>query len=144
MADPYAAIAQIDPFVQKRLAEVLELRAADPQQQTMLREYLSQIELPRGARALEIGCGTGSVCRALVEMLKIEVLGVDPSPVFISRAGELGHHLNGLTFAEDDGRSLDLPTPRSIWCCFTPRCRTSPSQSWPCARHIGSCSRMAG
>ena len=109
MADPYAAIAQTDPFVQQRLADVLELRAADPQQQMMVRAYLSEIKLPKGARALEIGCGTGAVCRALVELLKIEVLGVDPSPVFISRARELGHHLDGLTFAEDDGRSLDLP-----------------------------------
>ena len=109
MADPYAAIAQTDPFVQQRLADVLELRAADPQQQMMVRAYLSEIKLPKGARALEIGCGTGAVSRAVVELLKIEVLGVDPSPVFVARARELGHHLDGLTFAEDDGRSLDLP-----------------------------------
>jgi ubiquinone/menaquinone biosynthesis C-methylase UbiE len=109
MADPYAAIAQTDPFVQQRLADVLELRAADPQQQMMIRAYLSEISLPKGARALEIGCGTGAVSRAVVELLKIEVLGVDPSPVFVARARELGHHLKGLTFAEDDGRSLDLP-----------------------------------
>jgi ubiquinone/menaquinone biosynthesis C-methylase UbiE len=109
MADPYAAIAQTDPFVQQRLAEVLELRAADPQQRVMLREHLSQLKLPADARALEIGCGTGAVCRAVVELLKISVLGVDPSPVFVSKARELGHHMEGLTFAEDDGRSLDLP-----------------------------------
>jgi ubiquinone/menaquinone biosynthesis C-methylase UbiE len=109
MADPYAVIAQIDPFVQKRLAEVLELRAADPQQQMMLRTYLSEIKLPPGARALEIGCGTGAVSRAIVEQFKIDVLGIDPSPVLVGRARELGNHLSGLTFAEDDGRSLDLP-----------------------------------
>ena len=109
MPDPYAMIAEVDTAVQKRLAEVLELRAADPQQQEMLRAYLSELELPQGAKALEIGCGTGAISRALVELLTLEVHGIDPSPVFVVRARELGGHLAGLTFAEGDGRSLDLP-----------------------------------
>jgi cyclopropane fatty-acyl-phospholipid synthase-like methyltransferase len=84
MPDPYAMIAEADTTVQKRLAEVLELRAADPQQRGMLRAYLSKLELPQGAKALEIGCGTGAISRALVELLTLEVLGIDPSPVFVA------------------------------------------------------------
>jgi ubiquinone/menaquinone biosynthesis C-methylase UbiE len=109
MRDPYAMIAEADTAVQQRLAEVLELRAADPQQQGMLRAYLSELKLPQGAKALEIGCGTGAICRALVELLTLEVHGIDPSPVFVVRARELGGHLAGLTFAAGDGRALDLP-----------------------------------
>ncbi len=60
MPDPYATIADADPVLQKRLAEVLELRASDAQQHAMLRAYLSEIEVPHGARALEVGCGTGA------------------------------------------------------------------------------------
>ena len=71
--------------------------------------YLSEIDLPPGARPLEIGCGTGAVCRALVGSRHFEVRGVDPSPVFVARARELGRHLPGLTFAQEDGRSLTLP-----------------------------------
>jgi ubiquinone/menaquinone biosynthesis C-methylase UbiE len=108
MPDPYATIADTDPSLQERFSDVLELRAADPQQQTMLRAYLSELDLPQGARALEIGCGTGAVSRALVELLKLEVTGVDPSSVFVARARELGKHLPGLTFVQGDGRSLDL------------------------------------
>jgi ubiquinone/menaquinone biosynthesis C-methylase UbiE len=78
MSEPYATIADADPLLQERLAEVLELRARDSQQQAMLRANLSEIELPPGARALEIGCGTGAVSRALVESLHCEVSGVDP------------------------------------------------------------------
>jgi ubiquinone/menaquinone biosynthesis C-methylase UbiE len=74
----------------------------------MLRSYLSEIDLPKGARALEVGCGTGAVSRALVESLSLEVTGVDPSPVFVARARELGADLPGLTFLQGDGRSLDL------------------------------------
>ena len=108
MPDPYATIADADPALQERLSEVLELRARDSQQQAMLRAYLSEIELPPGAKALEIGCGTGAVSRALVEWLKLEVTGLDPSPIFVARAQELGRHLPSLTFMQGDGRSLTL------------------------------------
>src|SRR4029453_18402869 len=74
----------------------------------MLRAYLSELHLPQGAKALEIGCGTGAVSRALVESLKLEVIGVDPSSVFVARARELGKHLPRLTFVQGDGRSLGL------------------------------------
>jgi ubiquinone/menaquinone biosynthesis C-methylase UbiE len=109
MPDPYATIAETDATLQQRLADVLELRAADTQQQAMLRAYLSEIQVPRGAKALEIGCGTGAVSRALVELLKLDVCGVDPSPVFVARARELGKHLAGFTVVDGDGRSLDFP-----------------------------------
>jgi ubiquinone/menaquinone biosynthesis C-methylase UbiE len=108
MPDPYATIGESDTAVQKRLADVLELRAADPQQQAMLRSYLSQLDLPRGSRALEVGCGTGAVSRALVQSLGLEATGIDPSPVFLSRARELGLDLPGLSFSRGDGRSLSF------------------------------------
>jgi ubiquinone/menaquinone biosynthesis C-methylase UbiE len=108
MPDPYAAIAEADPLLQERLADVLELRAADPQQQAMLRAYLSELDVPQGATALEIGCGTGAISRALVELLKLEVTGVDPSSVFVARARELGKHLPSLMFVQGDGHSLQL------------------------------------
>jgi ubiquinone/menaquinone biosynthesis C-methylase UbiE len=108
MPDPYATIATADPSLQQRLSDVLELRASDLQQRAMLRAYLSEIDLPPGAKALEIGCGTGAVSRALVEWMKLEVTGLDPSPVFVARARELGKHLPGLAFVEGDGRSLKL------------------------------------
>jgi ubiquinone/menaquinone biosynthesis C-methylase UbiE len=106
MPDPYATIADADSALQERLSEILELRAKDSQQQAMLRAYLSEVDLPPGAKALEIGCGTGAVSRALVEWLKLEVTGLDPSPIFVARAQELGAALPGLTFMVGDGRSL--------------------------------------
>jgi ubiquinone/menaquinone biosynthesis C-methylase UbiE len=108
MPDPYATITDMAPSIQERLSAILELRAADLQQQAMLRAYLSELDLPQGAMALEIGCGTGVVSRALVELLKLEVTGLDPSSVFVARARELGKHLPGLTFVQGNGRSLEL------------------------------------
>jgi ubiquinone/menaquinone biosynthesis C-methylase UbiE len=109
MSDPYASIADAERSVQQRLAEVLELRAAEPQQQAMLREHLSEIALPPGARALEIGCGTGAVSRALARWSNLTVVGVDPSPIFLKRARELSADLPGVAFLQGDGRSLSFP-----------------------------------
>jgi ubiquinone/menaquinone biosynthesis C-methylase UbiE len=60
MADIYATIDQADLAVQERLADVLELRAADLQQRAMLDTYLDDLPLASGSRVLEIGCGTGA------------------------------------------------------------------------------------
>jgi ubiquinone/menaquinone biosynthesis C-methylase UbiE len=107
MADPYASIAQADEALQTRLADVLELRAADPQQRAMLSAYLSGIDLPGAAIVLEIGCGTGAVTRVLAAMPGIgEVIGIDPSPVFVEKARELGRGLPQLGFHVGDGRAL--------------------------------------
>jgi ubiquinone/menaquinone biosynthesis C-methylase UbiE len=108
MPDPYATIAETAVSLQKRLSEILELRARDRQQRAMLQAYLSEIGLPPGSRALEVGCGTGAVCRALVESRRFQVTGIDLSPVFVARARELGKHLPGLAFIRGDGRSLSL------------------------------------
>ncbi len=107
MPDVYATITDVDVAVQERLADILELRAADPQQRSMLDSYLSEAELRSGARVLEIGCGTGPVTRVLARLPGVaEAVGVDPSPVFISRARELGGADTNATFEQGDGRHL--------------------------------------
>ena len=109
MADPYSFIAQAEQSVQVRLADVLELRAADPQQRAMLDRYLAEVALPRGTSALEIGCGTGAVSRRIAELFEeIEVIGVDPSPVFVEKARELAKDVSKVSFRLGDGRSLEF------------------------------------
>jgi SAM-dependent methyltransferase len=110
MADVYATIKEVDPAIQERLAGILELRAADPQQRAMLDSYLSEIDFPRAARALEIGCGTGSVTRVLAGRPGVsEVVGIDPSPIFVAKARELSATLKNVKFEEADGRALHFP-----------------------------------
>jgi ubiquinone/menaquinone biosynthesis C-methylase UbiE len=107
MSDVYATIGDADEAVQHQLADVLELRAADRQQRAMLEEYLRDLPLPPGARALEIGCGTGAVARVLAGRPQAgEVTGIDPSPVFIERARRLAAGRPKLSFLVGDGRDL--------------------------------------
>ena len=66
--------------------------------------------LPAGATALEVGCGTGAVTRELGELSAVrEVVGVDPSPVFLARARELGRGRPQLVFQQGDARALPFP-----------------------------------
>jgi len=110
MPDPYISIAQADTGMQARLADVLELRAADPQQRAMLNAYLSELQLPGEASALDVGCGTGAVSRVLAEMPGVrEVVGIDPAPVFIEKARELGKGFSRLSFQTADGLAVPFP-----------------------------------
>jgi ubiquinone/menaquinone biosynthesis C-methylase UbiE len=107
MPDPYAFIAQADESIQTKLAGVLELRAADPQQRAMLDAYLSEINLPSGAIALDVGCGTGAVTRALAALPGVgQVVGLDPSPIFLEKARELAKALPQTSFREGDARAV--------------------------------------
>ena len=110
MPDPYAFIAQADEALQTRLAGVLELRAADPQQRAMLNAYLSELQLPSGASVLDVGCGTGAVTRVLAALPGIgQVVGVDPSPIFLEKARELASALPQTSFRPGDGRAVPFP-----------------------------------
>jgi SAM-dependent methyltransferase len=104
VADVYAAITDADPALVARIAEVLELRAADPQQQAMRQTYLGDIAFPEGARVLEVGCGTGAVTRELASWPGVaEVTGIDPSLTFLAAARRLSPPTN-VRFMEGDAR----------------------------------------
>lgn len=107
MPDPYSQITVADPDVLDVLIKAMELRAADPRQKVIRDAFLSRIAFPEGARALEAGCGSGAVCRDLALWPKIgEVVGLDPSPVFLAKARELAAGTPKLRFEEGDARSL--------------------------------------
>jgi ubiquinone/menaquinone biosynthesis C-methylase UbiE len=102
----YATITDADPVLVSRTADVLELRAADPQQRVMRETYLRDIAFPAEASVLDLGCGTGAATRVLAGWPGIGVVvGVDPSPTFLARARGLGPPGN-VTFVEGDCRAL--------------------------------------
>jgi ubiquinone/menaquinone biosynthesis C-methylase UbiE len=107
MPDVYASIENADEAVQERLADVLELRAADAGQRAMLEDYLADLALPDGARVLEVGCGTGAVARTLAVRPGVgEVVGLDPSPVFVQRARQIAAGVEDLSYVVGGGTAL--------------------------------------
>jgi ubiquinone/menaquinone biosynthesis C-methylase UbiE len=107
MPDVYANITSVPQTLVEQIADVLELRAADPQQRVMRESYLAHVDLPPNARALDVGCGTGALTRVLATWPNVgDVVGLDPSPLFLERARQLGANHSRLTFEEGDARSL--------------------------------------
>ncbi len=107
MPDVFANIMAAPAEMLAVIAEVLEIRAAIPSQQEMLRDYLSEIEFPKRAEVLEVGCGTGAVCRVLADLPNVaKVVGVDPSPTFLATARQLSGSRATVCFEEGDGKVL--------------------------------------
>ena len=107
MPDVYAAVTELDTAMQERLANVLETRGADPQQQAMRRAFLADVPFPEHARVLEVGCGTGVLTRVLARWPGVgTVVGIDPAPSFLDKARVLAIDLLNATFQEADGRRL--------------------------------------
>lgn len=107
MPDLYASITEVAPEVLEILINALETRAADPQQRRMRETYLSWVDFPEAARVLEAGCGTGAVSRDLARWPNVsEVIGLDPSPVFLAKAQELAAEISNVEFQEADARSM--------------------------------------
>lgn len=104
--DVWSSVAELDAVLQGRLADVLETRGADLQQQALRREFLAEINFPDRARVLEVGCGTGVLTRVLACWSGVaEVVGVDPAASLLAIARDLAADLPNLTFMEADGRA---------------------------------------
>ena len=86
----------------------LELRAADPQQRANLNTYLSKIEFQAGKRVTRDRVwGREYLPRVLARQPGVaEAVEVDPSPIFVAKARELGAGLGNLAFEEVFGRAL--------------------------------------
>lgn len=92
MPDLYQALADAPEGTVAAIADILERRAGDPAQQEILETYIADLPIADGSVVLEIGCGTGPVCRRFAQLPGVSrVVGVDPAPVLIERARELAN-----------------------------------------------------
>jgi ubiquinone/menaquinone biosynthesis C-methylase UbiE len=107
MTDVWAMVGELDAPTQERLADVLEMRGADPRQQAMREAFLADIRFPERSAVLEVGCGTGVLTRALGRMVQDgAVVGVDLAASLLAKAGELAADVANVRFQEADARSL--------------------------------------
>lgn len=102
--DPWSVIAELDDESVAALAERLAVRAADPRQHRLWSEFLTRADFPRGARVLEVGCGTGVITALIATLPTVaHAIGIDPSAGLIGRARRYAPHL---TFEVGDGQAL--------------------------------------
>jgi SAM-dependent methyltransferase len=145
MPDIYASITAADPATLERLVAALELRAADLLRRGILNEFVSEITLPREAKVLEIGCGTGAVTRFLANLPDVsQAVGVDPSPVFIAKARELAGPVKNSHFRRRMAVLSPSRIAASMLYCFTRPCVTFQNRRKPSRSPCGCSALEAG
>ncbi len=109
--DPYNRTDELSSEATGAIAARLEARGESPFFLTMIDEYLADMDVPRLARVLDVGCGTGVAARRLASRPEFDgsVVGIDRSAGFIeianAKASEEG--LSGkVTFEVGDATGL--------------------------------------
>lgn len=89
--DPHRFSNELDDVMIGRLVDRLESRGKDAVFTRLFDKYATKLELPKSARVLEVGCGTGVVIRALARRTDFygTAVGIDQSPAFIDAARRL-------------------------------------------------------
>lgn len=105
MPDPYSQTTTVHPSLLGVLIKAMELRAADSRSRAIREKFFAFVDFPEAARVLEIGCGSGAISRELAHCPNVgEIVGLDPSPVFLAKARELAAGIPKLRFQEGDAR----------------------------------------
>jgi ubiquinone/menaquinone biosynthesis C-methylase UbiE len=108
MPDVFQSIDDIDADKQAMIAQRLEMRATMPKFAAIRDAYFGTIGLPSVKHVLELGCGTGAVCRAIATWpgFKGKVTGSDLSGSLIDAAKELTNAagIEGITYLQADGQ----------------------------------------
>ena len=111
--DPHRFSHELDEKVTRRIINRLESRARDDVFTRLFHQYAEKLDFPESALALEIGCGTGAVARALAKKANFagNLVGVDQSEPFIEAAKGFAADegvADSISFSVCDGHALDF------------------------------------
>eukprot|EP00930_Biecheleria_cincta_P010282 TRINITY_DN11229_c0_g1_i2.p1 TRINITY_DN11229_c0_g1~~TRINITY_DN11229_c0_g1_i2.p1 ORF type:complete len:310 (-),score=56.22 TRINITY_DN11229_c0_g1_i2:27-926(-) len=120
--DPHSVSSELDPTTLNAIVTRLESRGKDPVFRSLFDTYFDYV-LERCSKVLEVGAGTGVICRALAARSFSGLLvGTDQSSVFIETARKLaiGEGVSGekLKFLVADARSLKWDVKQNDFDCL--------------------------
>ena len=109
MTDPYSNLADEDHVMQIRIADAMDARCKEAAQIAIRKDYLSGLDLPKDAFAVEFGSGTGHVTYDLLMMAGASrAHGIEPSSVMVERAQSHYADEASLSFAIGDAKRTEL------------------------------------
>jgi len=90
MGDIFQSVDDLDADAVERIIDRLEFRGTFEPFVLMREAYLDAVNIPSGARVLDLGCGTGVVARALAARPDFdgEVVGTDLSEDLVRAAAQ--------------------------------------------------------
>ena len=113
MPDVFQFIDDVDANRQAMVVKRLEARAQMPKFTEIRESYFAKIGLPLTGRILELGCGTGAVCRAIASRPGFvgTVVGSDLSAKLIEAAKDIvaKSGLKNIEYYQADGQGGDAP-----------------------------------
>ncbi|MBD8870583.1 methyltransferase domain-containing protein [Nocardioides donggukensis] len=111
----------IDEATLQQMVQILDAQDAAPAIRRLRDWALAAAAVRRGERVVDVGCGTGTICRALAGLVgqSGQVVGVDPSALMRGIAEQRA--FEGAVRVEFvDGSAGDLPLPDGgtdlVWC----------------------------
>lgn len=110
MVDLFQTLTSAPAELVAMIGDALENRAKDPAQQAILESYIADLEITPGSVLVELGCGTGPVCRRFAEIDNISrVIGIEPAPGLVETAKDLAQGNGKLDFQVASGEQTGLP-----------------------------------
>ena len=105
MSDPFQNVDNAGISFAQTTAETMELRQSEPIMESLVLNYLKQLEFKKNSLSVEIGCGAGSISRRISKHVEAgQVLGFDPSANYIEMAKKNSKDYNNLSFFVTDGK----------------------------------------
>jgi SAM-dependent methyltransferase len=102
------------PRIEEEFKTVLD-ESLSPRGPDFLYELVERFRLPRGSRAIDVGCGEGKHSVRLAEGFGFDVVGIDPVPRHLElaqvRSGDLRFELGSAEALPVEDGSFDL-----VWC----------------------------
>lgn len=109
MSDPFQNVDNAGISFAQTTAETMELRQSEPIMESLVLNYLKQLEFKKNSLSVEIGCGAGSISRRISKHVEAgQVLGFDPSANYIEMAKKNSKDYNNLSFSVTDGKVIPL------------------------------------
>jgi len=109
MADPFQNVSAAGEAFIAAFTTQLEVRAAEPAMRAIVEAYLDDVDWSGVSLAVELGCGTGPIARAMAaRCVNGRVLGTEPSVELLDHGRGLAAGIRNLDLKVGDGAATGL------------------------------------
>lgn len=107
MTDPFQNLSDQSDDMLQFVGDTLEGRAEDPAMRPIIDAYLDEIDWRSVRLAIEVGSGTGPICRMMaVRAPEARIIGIEPAAALVKRGEALAKDLPNVAYRVGGGEAL--------------------------------------